>query len=74
MTAMGNRFGVQGLGAEAVHSIRDVSEARISEENRPTAVSCHPEVPKTLNERKRSEAVNPEFGARYNNYRLVLSE
>ena len=36
MTAMGNRFGIQGLGAEAVHSHRDVNFSRIPEENRPT--------------------------------------
>ena len=36
---MGNRFGIQGLGTEADHSIRDVDTTRISEENRPTAVT-----------------------------------
>ena len=39
MTAMGNRFGIQGLGAEADHSIRDVELVRTSEESRPTAVT-----------------------------------
>ena len=38
MTTMGNRFGVQGLGAEAVHSIRDVNEVGTSEVSRPPEV------------------------------------
>jgi len=38
MTAMGNRFGVQGLDTEPNHSIRDVELSRTSEENRPTEV------------------------------------
>ena len=49
MTTMGNRFGIQGLGAEAVHSIRDVDSARTSEVSRPaedielSKVICRPE-------------------------------
>ena len=48
---MGNRFGIQGLGAEAVHSIRDVNDARISEVSRPTEGT--------------KEAVHSEFAASY---------
>ena len=33
---MGNRFGVQGLGAKPIHSLRDLDNVRTSEENRPT--------------------------------------
>ena len=39
MTAMGNCFGIQGLGAEAIHSIRDDGDVRISEVSRPTEVA-----------------------------------
>jgi len=39
MTTMGNRFGIHGLEAASVHSIRDDSEARISKENRPIEVA-----------------------------------
>ena len=38
MTAMGNRFGVQGLDTEPNHSIQDVECSRTSEESRPTEV------------------------------------
>jgi len=51
MTTMGKRFGIQGLGAEAVHSIRDVNNARISEVSRPTEET--------------KEVVHPEFAASY---------
>ena len=51
---MGNRFGIQGLGAEAVHSIRDVNDARISEVSRPTEVS--------LNVNSTKESIKSEFG------------
>ena len=39
MAAMGNHFGIQGVGAEADHIIRDVNEARISKVSRPTEVT-----------------------------------
>ena len=55
MTTMGNRFGIQGLGTEAVHSIRDVSDGRISAVSRPT------EVPRNPNSMK--ETIKSEFGS-----------
>ena len=72
MTTMGNRFGIQGLGAEAVHSIRDVNDARISEVSRPAEVPLHPNSMKeTIKSEFGSscpdteEIVYPEFGGRY---------
>ena len=53
---MGNHFGIHGLGTESVHthSIRDDSDARISEVSRPT------EVPVLMKEVK--ETTRSEFG------------
>ena len=63
---MGNRFGIQGLGAEVDRSIRDVNLARISEEHRPTetteADSCT-HAPPVWQERSK-----PEFAPRYTNH------
>ena len=49
---MGNRFGVQGLGAEPIHSTRDDDRSRTSEENRPTEDPVtDPRIPVDLEER-----------------------
>ena len=76
MTAMGNRFGIHCLETESVHSIQDVSEARIPDVIRPNEV---PVLTKEVKETTRSEfgsschdpedqqtkAVYTEFAQRY---------
>ena len=62
---MGNRFGIQGLGAEVDRGIRDVNVARISDENRPTETAEADSSTNThLVWKERSKS---EFGASYIN-------
>ena len=60
---MGSCFGVQGLGTEPIRSIRDVDNARTSEEYRPTEdpVTAR-RIPVDLEERRNHLLSNKQYG------------